>query len=72
MEERIGLSLLARILDIILYDTLHRLMGQKSLIFVGFFILRMRAIFVLFKSAIGAFELRILRIVLDTSSPIIS
>lgn len=45
MVNRIGFSLFTRTLDTILYDTLHRLIGQISLVLVGFFVLGMKAIF---------------------------
>ena len=64
MELRIDLSLLAKTLEIILYDTLHKLMGRNSLIFVGLFVLGIRTIFVLFRSARDALALRVFKIIL--------
>ena len=68
--ERRGFNLFARTFDTILYETLQMFIGRNSLIFVGLFILGMRAMFVLFNSIMGALKLRILRTVFITSSPI--
>ena len=67
-----GFSLFARTFDTILYETLQRLIGQNSLIFVRLFILGMRAMFVLFNSVMRALKIRILRTVFITSSLMIS
>ena len=72
MESRIGFSLLARTFEIILYVTLQRLMGLNSLILDGRLVFGTRKIFVLFRSVKGALELRVFKMILLTSSPIIS
>ena len=55
---RISLSLLARAFDMSLYVVLHRLIGQKSVIFEGWLDIGMRAILVLLISAIGILEFK--------------
>ena len=72
MESRIGFSLLARTFEIILYVTLQRLMGLNSLILDGRLVFGTRTIFVLFRTVKGALELRVFKMILLTSSPIIS
>ena len=72
MVERIGLSLLVRTFDMILLDTLHRLISRNSLILDGQFVFGMRAILVWFRAAIDAFEFRTFSTILITLSQMTS
>jgi hypothetical protein len=51
MQGKITFSLLARTLDKILYTTLQRLIGLKSVTDIGFLVLGIRAIIVAFIEA---------------------
>lgn len=57
------------VFDIILYMTLQRLMGQKSLVFLGFLVLGMRDMNVWFNSDGIVPALRIERAAAMTSEP---
>ena len=64
-------SLLARILEISLYTTLHKLIGLNSIIFWGDFTFGMRHIYVSFSLHGILLELREERTQLTTSGPTI-
>ena len=66
------LSLLARVFEMSLYITLHRLMGWNSDILEGLFFFGLREILVLLISEIGRLLLRTFRTILVTLLPIMS
>ena len=63
------LSLLARVLEMSLNTILHRLIGRNSVIRLGLFVFGMRAMLVLFSSAMDKLLLRTLRTILVIHSP---
>ena len=62
-------SLLAKVFEMSLYTTLHKLMGWKSVIFFGLFVFGMRDILVLLSSATNTLLLRTLRTMLVIPLP---
>ena len=68
---RRAFSLLASVFEMSLYTTLHKLMGQKSVILFGLFVFGMRDILVLLSSAIDTLLLRTLRTMLVIPLPTI-